>query len=163
MTIDDELHSVFSYDPDTGIITWKKDISVSCRKGAVAGGFDKEGYLRIRYKGKEWRAHRVAWFLSYKKWPDHTIDHINQVKTDNRLINLRDVTQAENNKNMRRWTEGRLISRYSISGDLGVYFRPDRKRWRSRIKVNRVYISLGCFATREEAVAARREAEKLYR
>ncbi len=150
--MEQELIETFDYDPLTGLLTWKRD-------GLIAGFIDKEGYWEVRCGGKRWFVHRIAWLITYGKWPDHSIDHINQVKTDNRLINLRDVTQAENNKNMQRWAEGRWIPRHNTSGHVGVYFRKDRNRWRARIKRNSVYQCLGCFATYEEAVEARRAAE----
>lgn len=158
MTIEQQLIDTFLYDPNTGVLRWKR------REGQPeAGSINTEGYIDVTFKGKKYRAHRVAWLITYGKWPDNSVDHINQVKADNRLINLRDVTQAENNRNMQRWSEGRWISRFNTSGCTGVYFRKDRQRWRARIKINSVYRCLGCYATKEEAVAARREAERCYR
>ena len=53
------------------------------------------GYLRGRIGGKNYRAHRTIWAMYHSKWPELQIDHINHVKTDNRIINLREVSQAE--------------------------------------------------------------------
>lgn len=68
------------------------------RKGS-SGSIDKDGYLIIKIKGKQFKAHRIVWFLCKGKFPDGVIDHINRVRTDNRIENLRDVSQAENVKN----------------------------------------------------------------
>lgn len=163
MSIEQELINTFTYDPLSGFLSYKEGRSSSCPAGSIAGFLNSDGYWDVRYKGKTYRAHRVAWLITYGKWPEYGIDHKNQVKLDNRLENLRDVTQAENNANMKRWEEGKWIPRHNTSGNVGVYFRQDRQRWRARIKVKGVYKCLGCFATYEEAVAVRLAAEKLYR
>ena len=85
----------FSYDPDTGII---KRLD---RKNSN-GSKDHYGYLIIKIKGKQFKAHRIAWLLYYKEYPSKNIDHINRIKDDNRIVNLRDVSQKENNLNVER-------------------------------------------------------------
>ena len=92
MKVEDYIKSFFSYDKDTGVLT-RLD-----RKNSI-GSLDAYGYLVIKVKGKQYKAHRLAWFLHYGEFPKHNIDHINHIRTDNRIINLRDVTQAENNRN----------------------------------------------------------------
>lgn len=82
----------FSYDLETGIIT-RND-----RKNSN-GSYDKDGYLIIKIKKKQIKAHRLAWFLYYGEFPLLEIDHINRIRTDNRIINLREVTRQENIKN----------------------------------------------------------------
>lgn len=79
------------------------------------------------------------------------IDHINHVRDDNRLVNLRFATQGENLKN-------KSVSSKSTTGVTGVYFSKDKKKYRAQIKVNRKAIYLGMFDTLEEAAAARAEA-----
>jgi hypothetical protein len=56
------------------------------------------GYLRITVLGKSYYAHRLAWFYMNGEWPDQ-IDHINGIKSDNRIENLRNVTVQQNNQN----------------------------------------------------------------
>lgn len=164
MTIEQELVAAFRYNPATGELRWSPDKGPRGRRGVIAGTLNGvTGYLQVSYRGRKYKIHRLAWLLYYGKWPDNTVDHDNQIKTDNRIENLKDVTQAENNKNMRRWREGKLIPRYSESGEVGVHYRKDRHRWRARIKVDSKYVCLGCFSTKEEAVEARVNAERLYR
>ena len=50
-------------------------------------------------KGRQYLQHRVAWALHYGEWPASFIDHINHIRDDNRIHNLRVVTRAENNSN----------------------------------------------------------------
>lgn len=60
------------------------------------GSFDKDGYLIVKVKGKQFKAHRIVWLLHYGKFPEKEIDHINRVRTDNRIENLRECTRTEN-------------------------------------------------------------------
>lgn len=65
------------------------------------GSLDKDGYLIIKVKGKQFKAHRIVWFLHYGKFPLYEIDHINRNKLDNRIENLRDVPHLINLKNVK--------------------------------------------------------------
>ncbi len=85
----------FQYNPESGLIT-RTD-----RKGGN-GSYDKDGYLIIKVKGKQFKSHRLAWFLYYGEMPEDEIDHINRVRADNRIENLRDVDRAENVRNTTR-------------------------------------------------------------
>lgn len=68
------------------------------RKGGN-GSFDKDGYLIIKIKGKQFKAHRIVWLLHYGHFPKMEIDHINRIRTDNRIENLRECTRLENIQN----------------------------------------------------------------
>ena len=82
----------FTINPQTGIIV--RDDRVNSN-----GSFDKDGYLILKVKGKQFKAHRVAWFLYYGCFPNMEIDHINRIRTDNRKCNLREATRVENVNN----------------------------------------------------------------
>lgn len=83
----------FHYDNATGNIT-RDD-----RKGGLRGYVDKDGYRKVKVKGKYLFYHRIVWLLCTGDYPKHEIDHINRDKLDNRFENLRDVTHAVNNRN----------------------------------------------------------------
>lgn len=102
-------------------------------RGYIYIGIDKSNYL----------AHRLAWLYVYGTWPDKDIDHIDGNITNNRIQNLRLTTETHNSQNQRQAHKG------SYSGLLGVY--PAGKRWRAMITVNKKTISLGVFATKDEA------------
>lgn len=96
----DKFKSFLSYDPLSGNIVFIDNRYGAVKIGQLAGYISKQdGYGRLYHKGKLYLTHRVAWALYYNKWPEHTIDHINRDGSDNRIENLRDVTQALNNTN----------------------------------------------------------------
>jgi hypothetical protein len=101
---------LFSYDPETGILKRTAPIMRSNGAGITsrgvgepAGWLDGDGYLRVRMpKMRQIPVHRIAWLMQTGKWPKEQIDHINGVRTDNRWINLRDVSCAVNSQNRHR-------------------------------------------------------------
>lgn len=96
--------------------------------------------------------HRVVILMCYGFYGEGIdVDHINHVRNDNRLFNLRFVTRSENSKNQ-------SLSSKSTTGVTGVSFLKARKKYIAQIGVNRKLIYLGMFETLEEAAAARAEA-----
>ena len=85
----ERLNEIFIHDPETGFI-YKK---VGCS--------NPDGYMYVYVDGKQYAFHRLIWKLETGKDPEGVIDHINGIRNDNRIANLRDVTQAENMKNTR--------------------------------------------------------------
>lgn len=100
-------------------------------------------------------AHRAAWAHYYGEWPELTLDHINGVRNDNRIENLRVAGNSINAKNLK-------MHRRNTTGATGVYRVRRSSRWLAQITADKKYIYLGRFDTFEEAVAARREAEAKY-
>lgn len=150
--------SKLDYDPDTGIFRWKE----TNRRGFVgreAGCFcPRDGYIRIRMEGKLELAHRLAWNMTYPDnpiTPDEQIDHINHVRTDNRIVNLRKASNTENSRNA-------SIGTNNTSGAVGVWFEKRRSAWVAEIKVDRRKIHIGQFENFKEAVSARKAAEVKY-
>lgn len=150
----DELKSLLSYDPDTGVILWIAKGRGMIKKKA-AGTKLHSGYLGICIGPKRWQAHRIAWALHYGCWPKDQIDHINGVKTDNRIANLREATNSQNGKNLG-------LSKANKSGVKGVCFDKQTNKWRALIKVDFKSKCLGRFQTIEEAAQARKQAEAKY-
>lgn len=87
-----------SYDPLTGCLYWRKQRGQK-RTGDVAGHVDTFGYVVIRFEGKAFKSHRIAYLLMENEWPPNFIDHINGVRSDNRWINLRKATRQQNSYN----------------------------------------------------------------
>lgn len=141
-----ELKSVLSYDPEAGVFTWIARVGNRVKIGDVAGYSDPGGYRQISIRGKLYLEHRLAWLYVHGEWPKQFIDHINGIKYDNRLANLREATGSENQQNqMRPSTNNKL-------GILGVSAR-DRK-FQAEITINRKKKYLGLFTTPEQAHAA---------
>ncbi len=140
---------LLNYDPETGYFYWK--VSRGGRKaGTRAGSKNANGYLKIRIKGTDYRAHRLAWLFVTGDWPDHDIDHVNGNRLDNRFENLRDVTHAVNHRN-------RKMNPANSSGWPNVFWDKQRAKWRVvfQFKVYRKYITVGYFHTYPAAVLAR--------
>lgn len=153
----DELRAVLNYDPDTGSLTWKaREVDPKNWNARHAGkpAFQTviRGYLCGAVNRVLLRGHRVAWAIHYGKWPTHEIDHINGDKQDNRIVNLRDVTAAENRRNQR-------LRSNNNSGKIGVCYIPSRGNWRASITHDGQRVFLGSFASLSEAISARSAAE----
>lgn len=135
--------SRFSYDAETGALWWR----IGQFAGRPAGTRNINGAMQVRLHGVLYLTHRLIWFIAYGKWPDQQIDHINGDRGDNRLCNLRDVSQSVNMQNLRRAVRGSRL------GVLGV--RQLRcGRFQALITVGGKPRGLGGFATPEEAHAA---------
>lgn len=173
----DKLRKLIHYDPETGLLTWKERTAEdfngnetaakrfnTWRAGEPAGGRTNthpelvNGYWKIKVQlpyGPYLPAHRIAWALYYGEWPTETIDHINGDCEDNRMVNLRQVSHAENQRNKKRPVNNK-------SGRIGVCKPSNRNKWWAYINYNRKSIHLGEFDTKEEAIAAREKAEMEY-
>jgi hypothetical protein len=134
---------LLSYEPATGIFI-RRVRSGRRPAGTVAGCVGKRnGYRIIRIDRKNYRAARLAWFMTHGEWPPAEIDHINCDPTDDRLANLRPATPSQNRANTRK-------RRDSTSPYKGVTRRAGRPTW--CVTVGKRHI--GCFRTAEEACAA---------
>lgn len=150
----DALKSLLSYDPNTGRFAWIASGKGRC-KNKAAGTVLYSGYVGICIGSKRWQAHRLAWALHYGRWPAQQIDHINGLKTDNRIANLREATNAQNGKNLG-------LSKANTSGVKGVSFENYTQKWKAYIRVDGRMINLGRFTDMASAIAARQTAEKIY-
>ena len=142
-----------SYDSETGELRWKKKPNKRIVLGSLAGSIGSEGYQLIFFGGKSYKAHRVAWLLAYGDWPEKQIDHINRVRTDNRLCNLQLATNQENQFN--RTASGK-------SGYVGVYYKPKMGKYAAAIKLNGKTNHLGYYMTAQEASMAHTKAKEQY-
>ena len=116
------------------------------------GSYDKDGYLIIKVKRKQFKAHRLIWFLFRGEFPDGEIDHINRVRTDNRIENLRVVTRQENVDNTTKKIN-------KNTGVHGVYL--DRTNGLKKNKAFHFHGRTYRFYTVEEAVAKRKELNEI--
>lgn len=139
----DRLKEVLHYEPSTGVFTWLKITRGKAAVGDVAGCTNRDGYIVISVDGRQYKAHRLAWFYAHGTWPAGAIDHRDHVKANNAITNLRDATDAVNNQNMVR------PQRRNSSGFLGVYRA--RRKWRAKLMANGRVVDLGLHETPELA------------
>jgi len=125
---------------ENGKVMWKICIN---RRSKGEAGMLVSGYRRIRVKGIQLSAHRIAWFLHYGVVPLKQIDHINGNRSDNRIENLREVSARMNACNRPHHRQGRIP---------GYTWDKSRKKYMSRAWVNGKKIFLGRFDTKEEAI-----------
>lgn len=147
----EQLKHKFSYDPETGIFTKIRSIHgnpCSIEKTTP----NVHGYIVFAIGKTRYLAHRLAWLYVYGEHPLQNIDHINGVKTDNRIANLRDVSQQINVQNQH------LGSRSNRSGFAGI--KKSLQKWSARIQVGSQSTHLGNFPTQELAHAAYVEAKR---
>lgn len=141
-----DLCALLVYSPETGLLTWRRAVADKIKAGQVAGSLRKDGYIAVTVSKNRLLAHRVAWAIHNGRWPAGKIDHRNGTPSDNRIENLRDVSQGVNLQNQRR------AKSHSKTGILGSH--PDKKKFAARIVINGKRKSLGNFDTPEEAGAA---------
>jgi len=100
-------------------------------------------------------AHRVVFALVNGRWPVAEVDHLNHERGDNRPENLREATHLTNHRNQ-------SLRKNNTSGVMGVYWQKNRHTWNAAVMVRGRSVHLGSFQTYDEAVAARRAAERRY-
>lgn len=151
----ERLKEVLDYNPETGVFTWK--VYGGCVKvGDVAGYINPRRYTVIGIDENIYRAHRLVWLYVYGKWPDDQIDHINGKRSDNRICNLRDVTNQVNAQNLKRATRVKTLTDY-----LGVYKTTNIKPWRAQIDIDKKTMHIGYYKTPEEANEAYLKAKRM--
>lgn len=146
----DKLLEAFEYNPSNGELRYKHD-SISGKRGELATIKHSQGYLTVRINGKDYLAHRIVFFMSYGYFPVQ-VDHINHIRTDNSLNNLREVSNRDNQLN----TSLSINSKTKING---VCLHKPTNKYRAYIMVDRKHIHLGLFNTVEEASLARNKAD----
>ena len=152
MVTQEELKNVLEYEPDTGHF-----IRIKCKIrtliGKVAGNLHPNGYVYIEINEKPYRAHRLAWLYTHGRWPAEHIDHINGIKNDNRIANLREATRSQNMKNSK-------LQKSNTSGLKGAYKR--EYGYVSTIRHEGREVYLGFFKTAEEAHLAYCNAAEMH-
>ena len=149
----DLIKSLFEYNPETGIIKNQLTRGRGGRPGQIAGGMNQMGYWVVICKGRTIQAHRIAWVFAFNVWPDGEIDHINGVRSDNRICNLRVATRSQNMMNCGKKSN-------NASGFKGVSWHKLVGKWSAGITVAQKRTHLGVFKDKQEAAAAYAEAAK---
>jgi hypothetical protein len=151
------LKEYFNYDAKNGGLVWKKKTSKysNIKIGSKLGTLNPRGYMTTRLFGVRYKVHNLVWLYHNGELPTLHIDHINHTKNDNRIENLREVSNLENGKNL-------PLFKNNNTGHIGVEWYKQTNRWRAGIRVCGKYHHLGYFKQKEEAIKARKEAEMKY-
>jgi hypothetical protein len=140
----EELREHLDYEPETGILRWKK-AREGIRAGTIVKGKDYQGYLRVRLYDHLFRAHRVAFALMHGRWPHPCCDHVNGDPSDNRAANLRECGFSNNVHNTRK-------PRNNTSGVKGVTYHKQSGGWLAHVTLRKKQHSR-YFKQFEDAVA----------
>lgn len=170
------LLKLLRYEPDTGLLYFRERgsewFSNSGRGGSLgqaarwngrwankaAGHINQDGYCAVRAPklgggGDSLLSHRVIWCMEKGSWPSDQIDHINHVRTDNRMANLREATNKINSRNQ-------SMMSHNTSGICGVFWAANIGKWSAQIIVNGRRIYLGAFPNKDAAHRARQKADQ---
>jgi len=145
MLTQSRLKELLHYDPETGVFTRRVDVTYNARAGDVAGTQMTVGYLSVGLDGCRYSCHRLAWLYMHGVWPSTHIDHIDGVRTNNRIVNLREANDAQNHQNRR------AARKDSKSGLLGVSWHQHSRGWAACITTGGKSRHLGVFDTPELA------------
>lgn len=159
------LRQLLRYEPLSGDLFWlerKRHLFSSdslCKrwntihKDKIATSYvNKDGYKQICIFGVVHKAHRVVWAHQIGDWPKRSIDHINGIRSDNRIQNLRDVSTLENCRNSRKRKSNK-------SGFTGVSWNKRQRKWHAVISIDCKTTHIGFFKEKSDAVEARLKAQ----
>lgn len=146
MLTQERLKELLLYTPETGVFIWRVNKNRNALCGQIAGSMHSHGYIVIKIDCERYYAHRLAWLYVFGEWPRYGIDHINGARDDNSIINLRDITQAENKQNQTKPNINNSVKCLGVSRS--------GRRFRAQIMISGESIELGKYDTREDAHAA---------
>ena len=143
----EELHKRYLYISEAGILINRKNNS-------IVGNLTSHGYLQTSINNKTYPVHRLIYCMHYGYFPENQIDHINRIKTDNRITNLRNVSCSINQRNRN--------NKANKTGVTGVNWVRTDNCWRVTIGINKKHINVGNFKFFINAVKARLYAENIF-
>ena len=149
------LKNFLNYNINTGIFTWKQKRGSRICVGDIAGSTSRFGYRCIKLFGTQYKAHRLAWLYVHGRFPIEQLDHIDGNRSNNILLNLREVTPLENQRNRKR-------NKNNKTGFTGVRWITDCSKWTAQIKISGECIVLGYYTDIISAVIARKKANIKY-
>jgi len=149
----EQVRGLFDYRVD-GYLVWKVSRGNSVEIGDIAGTQNKTQYSEVGVDGRSYLSHRVIWLWHHGYMPEGDLDHINRIKSDNRIENLREASRQCNSRNTGNYKTNK-------SGVKGTHTHPSWGNvWQARITVNGRKCSLGNFKCFDEAVLYRLAAEQ---
>jgi HNH endonuclease len=153
MLTQERLRELLVYDPLTGVFVWKVKRK-QMNPGDEAGRLDTKGHRQITVDNKRYLAHRLVWLYVHGTFPENQLDHRDQNKENNRIENLREASNAQNQQN-------RGPNKNNKLGCKGVH-RHRSGKFVATLRADGQSIYLGIFELKDDAVAAHSLAEKEY-
>lgn len=154
MITTERIRHLFTYDKAIGHL-----VRNFKRGKALAGTFssctDRNGYIVIGVDGKIYKEHRLVWLYVNGEFPDGDLDHINRIKADNKIENLRCVNKCQNRENID-------VHKNNKCGVKGVWLHNQSGKWCASIGKNGKNIHLGSFNSIDEAAVAYKKAAEIY-
>lgn len=147
-----DVREKYDYNPETGVFVFR----AGKKAGMACGAIHPDGYLLIAVKNKCQRAHRMAWLHVHGEHPPGEIDHINGVRDDNRIANLRVTTRRGNMRNLH------APKKNSRCSSIGVSYRPKTGQYVARIQTDSGRLYLGCFRNELDAANAYTAAKAIH-
>ena len=148
----EHVRAIFSYNQITGLL-----YRLVCNNwrwiGLCPPSHNSYGYKQVCVNNRNYLMHRVIWLYVHGVWPEKQVDHINGIRDDNRLCNLRLASHLDNCHN--RASTGK-------SGVVGVSWHKRHDKWIASIKCKGRSVHLGYFNTKPQAKRARKKAEAKY-
>jgi len=141
-----QLKLLLRYESDSGLFFWLARKGTA-KAGSVAGAIASNGYINICVNRKIYKAHRLAWLWVYGVLPPNQIDHINGVRNDNKIANLRQATAFENAQN---------------HTSFGVHLHKEKNKWQARIRVKNKRLHIGYFESKQDAIFAYLKAKEIH-
>jgi hypothetical protein len=150
------VRDVLDYEAGSGVFRWKKQLAARGKVGTVAGNVaDATGRRTIRIDGELYLEHRLVWLYVHGRWPVDQIDHVDGNAGNNRLNNLREATNQQNNFN-------KGLPKNNTSGIKGVSWDTARQKWTARIRIHGKVKCLGRYASKDAAAYAYRAVAERY-
>ena len=140
------VKELLHYEPVTGEFRWLVTRSRSAKVGDVAGTLGRTGYIQIQVDRTSYKAHRLAFLFMEGSLPPAVTDHVNGDKLDNRWVNLRHATTAQNNRN-----RGKTV--VNVIGYCGVAFNERWNKFSARIGLEKSQYHLGWYKEKSTAIA----------
>lgn len=142
-----ELKELITYDPNTGIMKWRKKNRHSKPENVCDGYYNNKGYLLLCINYRQYVQHQLAWLYITGSWPKEQLDHIDGKRDNNIFSNLREATNRQN-----------CYNKFAK----GFYLNKERGKYMSRIRVDGKDIFLGWFNNKIDARKSYIEACEIY-
>lgn len=152
MLTQDGIRNLFEYEPNLGVLIRRKTTG-GMVAGCKVGSITKKGYCSAKVLSKSYMVHRLIWLYVYGKFPENQIDHINGIRHDNRVENLREAITHQNCSNQ-------PVRKNNTSGARGVVVDKKTGKFTAQCNAGGIHYYLGQYATREEASRVREEFAK---